>query len=80
MEPWWDMAVVRGRKEGREGEERKEGKREGRKGRGRKEGSKGEGRREERKEGRKRGRPLGRWKDRVEEYMTERGISGRGVS
>ncbi len=27
----------------------------------------------------KRGRPLIRWKDRVEEYLGERGISGRGV-
>ncbi len=27
----------------------------------------------------RRGRPLGRWKDRVEEYLGERGINGRGV-
>ncbi len=25
------------------------------------------------------GRPLGRWKDRVEEYLGERGINGREV-
>ncbi len=25
----------------------------------------------------RRGRPLGRWKDRVEEYLGERGINGR---
>ncbi len=25
------------------------------------------------------GRPLGRWKDRVEEYLRERVINGRGV-
>ncbi len=27
----------------------------------------------------RRGRPLGRWKVRVEEYLGERGINGRGV-
>ncbi len=27
----------------------------------------------------RRGRPLGRWKDRVEEYLGERGINGKGV-
>ncbi len=27
----------------------------------------------------RRGRPLGRWKDKVEEYLGERGINGRGV-
>ncbi len=27
----------------------------------------------------RRGRPLGRWKDRVEEYLGERGIGGREV-
>ncbi len=27
----------------------------------------------------RRGRPLGRWKDRVEEYLGERGVNGRGV-
>ncbi len=27
----------------------------------------------------RRGRPLGRWKDRMEEYLEERGMSGRGV-
>ncbi len=27
----------------------------------------------------RRGRPLGRWKDRVEEHLGERGINGRGV-
>ncbi len=27
----------------------------------------------------RRGRPLGRWKDRVEEYLGERSINGRGV-
>ncbi len=26
-----------------------------------------------------RGRPLGRWKDRVEEYLGQRGMNGRGV-
>ncbi len=25
------------------------------------------------------GRPLGRWKDRVDEYLGERGINGRGT-
>ncbi len=27
----------------------------------------------------RRGKPLGRWKDRVEEYLGERGINERGV-
>ncbi len=27
----------------------------------------------------RRGRPLGRWKDRVEEYLGQRGINGKGV-
>ncbi len=27
----------------------------------------------------RRGRPLGRWKDRMEEYLGEKGINGRGV-
>ncbi len=27
----------------------------------------------------RRGKPLARWKDRVEEYLGERGIIGRGV-
>ncbi len=26
----------------------------------------------------RRGRPLGKWKDRVEEYLGEKGINGRG--
>ncbi len=26
-----------------------------------------------------RGRPLGRWEDRVKEYMSERGVRGKGV-
>ncbi len=27
----------------------------------------------------RRGRPLGRWEDRVEEYMSERGVRGNGL-
>ncbi len=28
---------------------------------------------------RKRGRPLGRWEDRVKEYVSERGVRGNGL-
>ncbi len=27
----------------------------------------------------RRGRPLGRWEDRVKEYMSERGVRGKGL-
>ncbi len=27
----------------------------------------------------RRGRPLGRWKDRVKEYVSERGVRGNGL-
>ncbi len=28
----------------------------------------------------RRGRPLGRWKDRVKEYVSERGVRGNGLA